>query len=120
LENLDGYAAHSWDLPFKYMDPFCLAGDPESEFARLKAIWIHEWGTKSFIPVDHWAYRKIIAMGQPVVPILLRELRDEPNWWFNALHVLTGANPGDVRDQGRLKVLAKKWVKWGRKHGYDI
>jgi hypothetical protein len=38
-------------------------------------------------------YQEIIGMGERAVPLLLAELKREPDDWFWALHAITGASP---------------------------
>lgn len=61
------------------------------------------------------AYQKIIAMGPQVVPLVLRKLKDEgsdPDHWFWALEMLTGADPVPVESYGKTLEMAKAWLKW--------
>ena len=92
----------------------------EERFLVLVEQWQQETGMLSLVQkmVIHPAYQRIIGMGQPVVPLILRELEREPDHWFWALEVITGANPvtGDAR--GRLDQMAAAWLKWGRENGY--
>ena len=37
--------------------------------------------------------KKIIALGEPAIPLILRELRDRPGFWFEALK----SSPGSPR-----------------------
>ena len=81
--------------------------------------WQRETGMLSLVQkiVIHLAYQRIIGMGQPVVPLIFRELERELDHWFWALEGITGANPvqGDAR--GRLDQMAAAWLKWGRNNG---
>lgn len=72
------------------------------------------------LAVQHPAYREIIALGPAVVPILLNELKGNPDGWFDALEERTGANPLTADDGGKVRKMAAKWVQWGREHGYDV
>ena len=83
------------------------AGDLEERFRQLAAQWKQEslFLSSTTAMADLPSYQKIIALGPPVVPLLLRELERDPDHWFWALKVLTGANPvpadqrGDVRER---------------------
>ena len=82
--------------------------------------WQRETGMLSLVQkiVIYLAYQRIIGMGQPVVPLIFRELERELDHWFWALEGITAANPvqGDAR--GRLDQMAAAWLKWGRNNGY--
>lgn len=41
--------------------------------------------------VSHPAYRQIIEMGQPALPLIFRELERNGGEWFDALQSITGA-----------------------------
>ena len=94
--------------------------DVEAEFRRLAEWWHRETGYLSSLTqaFKHPAYRGIVALGPPVVPILLRELEMDPDWWFGALRELTAADPTKPEHRGRLTLLAADWVAWGRQNGY--
>ena len=98
------------------------AVDIEAEFRRLSDWWNGETRVLSNmgLAVRHPAYRAIIALGPAVVPILLNELKTNPDWWFDALEELTGANPLSTEDGGKFRQMAAKWMQWGREHGYDV
>jgi hypothetical protein len=67
---------------------------------------------------NHPAYREIIGMGGKVVPLLLRELRRQPDHWFIALHELTQANPVPPASYGNLQEMAAAWIRWGEEKGF--
>jgi hypothetical protein len=96
------------------------AVDVEAEFRRLADWWYREAGFLSNLnqAYQHPAYRAIIDLGPPVVPVLLRQLAIKPGWWFAALRELTGANPAAAEHRGKLPLLAADWVAWGREHGH--
>jgi hypothetical protein len=62
-------------------------------------------------------YQAIIGMGLPVVPLILEELRDDPNHWFWALEVITDASPVPADVNGDVKRMTEAWLNWGREQG---
>ena len=92
----------------------------EERFARLAAVWHKEtWHLSSSTRMaEHPAYQGIISLGVSVVPLLLRELSRQPGHWFTALKTITGANPVDPADRGRVDKMTAAWLDWGRAHGY--
>lgn len=52
-------------------------------------------------------------MGEGAVPLLLAELRREPDDWFWALHAITGANPVPAASRGDLRAMTEAWLQWG-------
>lgn len=91
----------------------------EERFLVLVEQWQRETGMLSLVQkiLIHPAYQRIIGMGQPVVPLILRELERELDHWFWALETITGANPIQGDERGRLDRMAAAWLKWGRENG---
>ena len=67
---------------------------------------------------NHEAYRKIVELGAPVIPLILQELVDDPDWWFMALHALVDDPPASEGIEGNLMTGACDWIKWGQSNGY--
>jgi len=62
----------------------------------------------------HPAYQQIIGLGNEAVPLLLRELKKEPDHWFWALKAITGVDPVEPIQRGRVKEMAGAWLRWGK------
>lgn len=62
-------------------------------------------------------YQRIIGMGSPVVPLILEELRREPDQWFWALEAITEENPVPPEDMGKVRRMAEAWIRWGEREG---
>ena len=65
----------------------------------------------------HPTYQRIIGMGFAAVPFLLRELERKPDHWFWALTAITGADPVQPEDRGKLTKMAEAWLGWGKEQG---
>lgn len=91
------------------------------QFQSLAVQWRQETRHLSLMSdiVLNTAYQRIIGMGAPVVPFLLQELKQQPDHWFWALRSITGENPVQPCDRGRLPQMAEAWLDWGRSHGYE-
>ncbi len=63
-------------------------------------------------------YRRIVELGQGVIPLLLDELRVSPSFWFSALRELTGEDPVDDTVRGKVDKMAEAWVLWGESKGF--
>jgi hypothetical protein len=63
------------------------------------------------------SYQRIIGMGPPVVPLILDELRREPDQWFWALESITGENPVPPEAMGKVQQMAAAWIRWGNQRG---
>ena len=59
----------------------------EERFRRLEATWLAEVGYSSSSTElrNHPAFQEIIALGEAVVPLMLRDLAVRPRLWVWAL-----------------------------------
>jgi hypothetical protein len=91
-----------------------------ARFATLADQWRRDVAVISSVNemVEHPAYQSIIRMGPAVVPLILRELEREPDYWFWALTRITGENPVRPEDAGDLDRMANAWLAHGRARGY--
>lgn len=62
-------------------------------------------------------YQMIIGMGPVAVPLILAELKREPDHWFWALEAITGENPVTAAEAGDIEASAQAWVRWGELNG---
>ena len=93
----------------------------ESTFMQLAKQWRKETYTVSSTAklASHPAYQQIIAMGEPVIPLLLRELERKPGHWFMALRAISGEDPVPPEFRGRTREMIKAWLEWGKLKGYQ-
>ena len=63
-------------------------------------------------------YQRIIGMGTAAVPLILEELRREPDHWFWALEAITEENPVSSQDAGRVPAMVTAWLRWGIERGF--
>ena len=84
-------------------------------FAKLTTEWRQDtrYLSSTSAIATHPAYQRIIGLGPQVIPLILADLQREPGHWFWALSALTGENPVDSADQGRIKAMTAAWLKWG-------
>ncbi|HLK60911.1 MAG TPA: hypothetical protein VKU00_30385 [Chthonomonadaceae bacterium] len=94
--------------------------ETRSRFIALAAKWRKEVEFLSSMTqmIQNPAYQEIIGMGPVVIPLLLQELVQEPDWWFAALQKLTGQNPVRPEQQGNLQAMASAWLQWAKAQGY--
>ena len=90
----------------------------EEEFRSLTKKWRKETAVFSSVTkkILHPAYQRIIGMGTPALPLILRELQRKPGHWFWALNAISGEDPVCPEDDFDLAV--EKWLEWGRSKGY--
>ncbi len=94
--------------------------DVGERFQRLAAKWkgqsrhMSNAAQMAMLP----SYQQIIGMGDRAVPLLLEELRREPDHWFWALEAITQENPVPADAVGKVRLMAEAWVAWGVREGY--
>lgn len=87
-------------------------------FKALSDSWQRETLLESSVTrmAMNKAYQQIIGLGMAAVPLILEELRREPNYWFWALTSITGDDPAVGEDT--LGGATARWLEWGEAHGY--
>ena|SRR5438876_8766275 len=92
----------------------------EERFRRLEATWMAEVGYSSSSTElrGHPAFQEIIALGDAVVPLMLRDVEERPRLWVWALPRITGADPVPPSDRGNIAKMSEAWLRWGRGKGY--
>jgi hypothetical protein len=65
----------------------------------------------------HPSYQAILGMGEPVIPLLLADLKSTHRPWFGALSFLTKDNPVKREDLGRVDRMVAAWIEWGKSRG---
>ena len=68
--------------------------------------------------VLHPAYQQIVGMGPAAIPLILLELKRDPDYWFEALKAITGIDPVVENDMGDLSKMVESWLDWGNVNGY--
>ena len=90
-------------------------------FIRLRDEWKrarrHESSTQRMVML--MPYQRIIGLGPDVVPLILRELEQQPDMWFWALRALTEADPVTEDMRGDVQAMARLWLEWGKAQGYQ-
>lgn len=106
--------------PVDTLGPEPLADRPDHSptldetFIRLRDRWQSE--TRHFSSttrrVLHPAYQAIIGLGPAAVPLLLRELEQNVDSWFWALHAITREDPAPDDARGDGDRIARAWMEW--------
>src|SRR5271154_3011249 len=86
----------------------------ENKFNELVRLWKNARSATSsstVIAMDP-AYQRIIGMGEPALPFILRELSKELDHWFWALKSISGEDPIPTEQRGKMKQMAARWLQW--------
>ncbi len=115
-------------------DAACASGPAESEarvgcnshdeaLRRQFQEFVSQWKADTMFlssindMVTHPAYLRIIGMGKDSLPLLLAELRREPDHWFVALQAITGVNPIPGSLRGDVAQMTHAWLTWAEQQG---
>ena len=92
----------------------------EDEFGHLVSEWKsgRRRGADVARMIKHPAYERIIGMGEPAIPLILKELDREVDHWFPALREITGFSPIPEESKGNLAKMAQAWLDWGKREAY--
>lgn len=93
----------------------------EQEFNALADEWESETrNTTSPKAIEkHPAIRKIIMLGEDVVPLILRRMEHHPWFWFGPLMELTKekVDPINPSMYGDMQRMTEAWIEWGIRRG---
>ena len=91
-----------------------------SVFRVLAARWQNETAAYSSVSqiAMHPAYQEIIGLGRAAIPLILRELQQRPNHWFWALRAISGEDPIQPGQRGKMREMTSAWLEWGKTGGY--
>ena len=91
----------------------------ERLFSSLADEWRNETAHISSIPriVMHPAYQQIVGLGRPVIPLILKSMRQEPGYWFWALEMIARENPVPPESAGHTRQMKQAWLNWGKEQG---
>ena len=92
----------------------------QEQFSDLVASW--RAGTAGLSSpraiAGHPAYQRIIGLGEPVIPLIFQDMKENGGWWYPALRALTGENPVPESAKGSLSLNDQAWLQWGLDNGY--
>lgn len=111
--------AERWIYPQVHtIDPS--ASEPlEVQFIRLADEWSRDTCHISSVGdlTKDARYQQIIALGWPIVPHILSDLKQNKRFWFPALVAITGLRPFDLKDASNYQRMTDAWLQWGRRKG---
>lgn len=106
------------------VDKASVEANLQKTFQTLANQWRKETSGSSS-PLEKIAnenYLMIIKKGgehkEAIVPLILKELEKKPNYWFEALKIITGKNPVKPEEFTSYKLVTKAWLNWGIEEGY--
>ncbi len=93
----------------------------EKKFEALAKQWYE--GTilhsNPMIIFNHPACKKLIALGKPIIPLILENFANEESFdWGYVLTKITGENPCPRHNYRSYNLIRDDWLCWGDKKGY--
>jgi len=91
----------------------------KQEFDALVQTWKRATSRFSIITqkIIHPAYLRIIGMGEKALPLILRELQQNPSiGWFTALEAISGENA--ALEAESIDQAISDWLDWGEERHY--
>lgn len=64
--------------------------------------------------LNHW-YLEIIALGNPAIPLIIDELKNNPDYWFAALREITRQDPVRPEHKGNFELMRRDWLQWAER-----
>jgi len=92
----------------------------EDRFLYHYGMWCKETACLSSTTkiVENFHYKEIISMGVAVIPLIVKEMRKEPNHWFHAIDSILGVKvPIPKEMAGKVQELTDHYLKWLEKNG---
>lgn len=91
-----------------------ISKEKEIEFYKLAQQWAKEAkGQSSMSQALTPTYLKILTLGKEITPLILKELKERPNFWFLALRTLNDENPVPKEHMGNVLKMREAWLTWG-------
>ncbi len=98
----------------------------EVDTRKLFAILTESWKNDKHVLVssdpgavlNNPAFQMIIALGVKVLPLIFEDFEREETEWSVALCSILGVTPAPPEHFGRISLVRKDWLAWGKAHGY--
>lgn len=90
----------------------------ETTFEALAAKWqahidAHKEASNPFVFIQSEAFEAIVAMGEPVVRLIIAKYREGgPVFWAAALARITGIESFGNGLTGKVEQAREKWIEW--------
>lgn len=93
----------------------------ENKFWDLLNRWEYDtrYASSATQILGHSSVVAIIQMGQEVIPLALKAMKDNFHVTF-ILHKLTGEWPVKDEHKGNGPEIIRSWRKWAKKRGYRL
>lgn len=134
-KEIDDWLESLWDRPYNLIRRFL--GEElsnkrteqrklEEKFWGLATKWYNDGrnNTNMRDKIYHDSFLHLVAMGEKIIPILLRELSDNTKYWTPVLKAIAPTVDNDFTDPilpehyGDRDLIIKDWLIWGEKFNF--
>jgi hypothetical protein len=123
VQGIEKNRMHFYDLRDLYLErPIALRPHADESLEEVFSALASQWKKETWFlssprrRISHPAYLKVIGLGAPAIPLLIRELRDNPDQWVYALEAITREDPAPNAQS--LAESRAAWLAWANQHGY--
>lgn len=83
-------------------------------FQEYKENWLRQTDFLSNMLeiTNNYYYQQIIALGEDVIPLIIKDLKYEENHWFVALEKILGFTPIKNEHKGIYKLIKSDWLNY--------
>ena len=97
----------------------------EMEYLRLLSKYSNETCMMSYTVTENDHYKEIVKLGLPVVPYLLRSIKDRDRGIWGCLSMfceIINDHPDNIleSERGRLDPICERYLEWAKLKGYEI
>lgn len=94
-----------------------MSADVTAQFEQLAAEWEAHRQARSIssnpnVFFDHPSFTKIVALGEPAVPLIIERYREGTVFWGAALAKITGRTEFGDGVTGDLEATRRGWLDW--------
>jgi hypothetical protein len=90
----------------------------QDTFRNLVAEWLDDTLFSSDLSeiLASAPFRRIVGLGSPAIPLILRELKKQPSLLVFALQEISKQNPVPPQCRGNITEMTSAWLAWGESY----
>ena len=92
-------------------------------FRKFADRWQEETKLYSWVRIDHLDYRRIVALGKPVVPFIFERMAEDKmgiHWTPALISILKKRPTIPTEACGNQSAVADIWLQWAKEEGYSF
>jgi hypothetical protein len=95
-----------------------------SDYVDIFYSSLQKWKSETYFMssiddiMNHPSIAVIVRIGNPMISLILHEIRREPSVLCFALDDILKKTPYSSQDVGNIKKICEAWIAWGERAGY--